>query len=147
LPLAEEVAADCGRPVLVVPAAIGAAKLHRALLAWDGSREAVRAFHDALPLLRQAGAAVEIAAIEGHEAALDLAPLLEHMRRHRIAVEGEVPLPASGSAARLVERLKEGHFDLLIMGACAHPVWLEFLFGGATPSALMNASTPVLISR
>jgi hypothetical protein len=46
-----------GRPVLVIPYAgtvdgIG----RRALIAWDGTREAVRAVHGALPLLDRAEA-------------------------------------------------------------------------------------------
>jgi nucleotide-binding universal stress UspA family protein len=143
--LAEDVAAACGRPVLVVPAAVAEGQIRRALIAWDGGREAVRALHDALPLLHQANAVAEIATID--EPASNLEPLLEHLRHHQIAVEGGVHLNASGSVAGLlVDRLKQGHFDLLIMGASGHAVWLEFLFGGTTPSALMNASTPVLIS-
>jgi hypothetical protein len=42
-----------GRPVLLVPYAGEFAALgRRVLVAWDGSREAARAAHDALPLLR-----------------------------------------------------------------------------------------------
>jgi nucleotide-binding universal stress UspA family protein len=43
--------------------------------------------------------------------------------------------------------VKQGHFDLLVMGAYGHPAWLEFLFGGTTPAALLNASSPVLVSH
>jgi hypothetical protein len=51
LPIAHSVVSRCGRPVLVVPAAVGPTSFARAAIAWDGSREAVRAVHDALPLL------------------------------------------------------------------------------------------------
>src|SRR5450755_1824016 len=51
LPIAHSVVSRCGRPVLVVPAAVGPISFARAAIAWDGSREAVRAVHDALPLL------------------------------------------------------------------------------------------------
>lgn len=146
--LAESVAADCGRPVLVVPAAIGTGQMRRALIAWDGGREAVRALHDAVPLLRQANSVAEIAMIDGDEPAELLKPLRDHLRRHQVAVEGDLHLHTSGStASALVDRLKQGHFDLLIMGAYGHPAWLEFLFSGTTPSALMNASAPVLVSH
>ncbi len=108
----------------------------------------MRALHDSLPLLLKAKATVEIAMIDGSEPAGILQPLVDHLRRHRIAVEDEIHLHTSGSTANaLMARLKQGHFDLLIMGAFGHPVWLEFLFGGTTPSALLNASTPVLTSR
>jgi nucleotide-binding universal stress UspA family protein len=129
LSLAEDVAVECGRPVLVVPAAVGKSQIRLALIAWDGGREAVRALHDALPLLRETKAAVEIATINDNEPADDLEPLLDHLRHHQIAVEGGVHLHASGSVAGvLVDRLKQGHFDLLVMGADGHPAWLEFLF-------------------
>jgi hypothetical protein len=52
LPIAHPVAVRCGRPVLVVPAAVQSNSLASAAVAWDGSRESVRAIHDALPLLR-----------------------------------------------------------------------------------------------
>src|ERR1039457_4564397 len=51
LPIAHSVISRCGRPVLVVPAAVGPSSFARAAIAWDGSREVVRAVHDALPLL------------------------------------------------------------------------------------------------
>lgn len=148
LSLAEDVAVDCGRPVLVVPAAVESGVLHRALIAWDGSREVVRALHDALPLLRHAKAAVEVATIDLATEGGGLRPLVDHLARHQIAVEGDVHLRRPGSTASvLVDRLKQGHFDLLVMGAYGHPVWLEFLFGGTTPSAVLNASSPVLLAH
>ena len=46
---------DSGRPALVIPRA-GPATLppRRAIVAWDGSREAARAASDAIPLLQSA---------------------------------------------------------------------------------------------
>jgi len=51
LPIAQSVVSRCGRPVLVVPAANEPTSFDRAAIASDGSREAVRNVHDALPLL------------------------------------------------------------------------------------------------
>lgn len=148
LSLAEAVAIDCGRPVLVVPADVDTREMRRALIAWDGGREAVRAVHDALPILRQSKAVVEIACIDEGEPKGSLQSLIDHLERHRIAVGGNVHLHAIDSAASaLIDRLRTGHFGLLIMGAYGHPAWLEFLFGGTTSSALTNASVPVLVSR
>jgi len=47
LPIAHSVVSRCGRPVLVVPAAVQLSALERIAIAWDGSREAVRSVHDA----------------------------------------------------------------------------------------------------
>lgn len=51
LPIAHSVVSRCGRQVLVMPAVIESTSFCRAAIAWDGSREAVRAVHDAIPLL------------------------------------------------------------------------------------------------
>lgn len=51
LPIAHSLVLQCGRPVLVVPALAQPCAFVRTAIAWDGSREAVRSVHDALPLL------------------------------------------------------------------------------------------------
>jgi len=95
----------------------------------------------------EAKARIEVAMIDD-EADGVLEPLFTHLRRHGLDVEEKIHLHTRSSAAdALVARLEQGHFDLLIMGAFRHPVWVEFLFGGTTASALGNASTPVLISH
>lgn len=48
LPIVHSVVLRCGRPVLVVPAILPQNALARIVVAWDGSREAVRAVHDCL---------------------------------------------------------------------------------------------------
>ena len=48
----EEIVVCCGRPVLMVPYVGSYSHVgRRVLVAWDGSREAVRALNDALPLI------------------------------------------------------------------------------------------------
>lgn len=145
LTLAEAVALGCGRPVLVVPGSIGKPELRRSLIAWDGSRAAVRAVHDALPLLQDS--TVEIVMIDAPPAAEPIEPLIEHLARHRVRIDGQVHLRGGPTAHRLVERVETQHFDLLVMGAYGHAAWVEFLFGGTTQSALMNSNVPVLISH
>src|ERR1019366_3398486 len=54
LPIAHSVVLLCGRPVLIVPVSVGSLVPVKVAVAWDGSREAVRAVHDALPLLKMA---------------------------------------------------------------------------------------------
>ncbi len=54
--------------------------------------------------------------------------------------------PAAPAHA-LATRLNDGHFDLLAMDAYGRPAWLEFLFGGTTPSTLLQATVPILMSH
>lgn len=147
--LAEEVVLGCGRPVLVLPDRLnGAVQMKRALVGWDGSREAVRAVHDAIPLLLKAGAQVELLVADEHGGSAPTTDLIDHLGRHGIAVDPARQLhtrTAAGDA--LLQRLAAREFDLLVMGAYGRPVWLEYLFGGTTRSALMRAPTPVLVSH
>lgn len=145
LSLAEVVSRDCGRPVIVVPAAIGEARIRRALIAWDGGREATRALHDALPLLD--GATVEIVAAPDTAGDTSVPALVDHLRHHRIITEGNVHLRGGSTATLLMERLRQKHFDLLVMGAYGHPAWVEFLFGGTTQTTLLGSMVPVLVSH
>lgn len=147
LSLAEALVGHCGRPLLVVPAQ--ASHLPQSVLvAWDGSREAVRAVHDALPLILATGANVEIAWFrERHEEA-DLYRLREHLDRHGVTVSSLISLDAHGdTSAELLSRLQKGHFDLLVMGAFGHPAWFEFLFGGTTAAAMLKSEIPILVSH
>jgi nucleotide-binding universal stress UspA family protein len=147
LSVAEGVVLKSGRPVLVVPADVKSAHLRHALIAWDGSREAVRAFHDALPLLQRASTLVEIVTF-GDDPPPNLEPLTEHLAHHNIEVDRSIHARAEGeTGAALAKRIRSGHFDLLVMGAYGQPAWLEFLFGGTTASALQQSSAPVLLSH
>lgn len=145
LSLAEVVARDCGRPVIVVPAGSEDARIRRALIAWDGSREAARALHDALPLL--GSATVEIVAANDSVSDAGIAELLQHLRHHHVAVENNIHLRGAAPATLLKDRLQQKHFDLLVMGAFGRPAWLEFLFGGTTQSALLDIKVPMLVSH
>src|SRR3712207_6710755 len=80
--LAEAAFMDSGHPALVIPRA-GAAALppRRAIVAWDGSREAARASTDAIALLRSAEMVMVV--MVGSREASDRSgdELAEHLRR------------------------------------------------------------------
>jgi nucleotide-binding universal stress UspA family protein len=147
LSLAEALVGRCGRPLLVVP--VQRSPLPKSVLvAWDGSREAVRALHDALPLIRSTGAAVEIAWFRERHGEEDLDRVRDHLARHDIIVSDLIALDARGDApAALLTRLNEGHFDMLVMGAFGHPTWFEFLFGGTTAAVMLKSNVPILVSH
>ncbi len=52
--LIETLLFESGRPLIVVPPGCGTVATRRILVAWDGSAQAARALHDALPFLVQA---------------------------------------------------------------------------------------------
>lgn len=151
---AETLVMSAGRPVLFVPYAgefpsIG----ERALVAWDGSREATRAAHDALPFLEHAKRTTVVAVVAGDsEAATTRVPAADAalmLARHAPDVNVlDIDSGAGGSVGdTLLSRAYETGSDLLVMGAYGHPRWHELLMGGATRTVLASMTLPVLMSH
>ena len=150
LPIAHSVVLRCGRPVLVVPAVVQPGALEKIAVAWDGSREAVRAVHDALPLLRLSRSVQIVTmihpSVEDNE--VDAKSLLAHLFNHGIKVGTDVlQIRTVEEHESLRKQIEQGHYDLLVMGGYSHPMWLEFIFGGATRSILMSSKIPVFVSH
>jgi len=150
LPIAHSVVLRCGRPVVVVPAAVGPISFARVAIAWDGSREAVRAVHDALPLLALSQS-VEIVTIippSAVESDDDAKHLSAHLANHGIKIEGGViQIRAEEEPITLRKQMETAQYDLLVMGGYSRPMWLEFIFGGTTQSMLLSSKIPVLVSH
>lgn len=148
LPIAHSVVVRCGRPVLVVPSVVKGNWLQKVAVAWDGSREAVRAIHDALPLLRLAQSVRILTLMAPHATNSDVESMVRHLARHGIGCETEFPQFWNVEEhASLRKAIKQGEYGLLVMGAYSHPKWLEFIFGGATQSILLTSTIPVLVSH
>ena len=150
LPVAHSVVTHCGRPLLIVPAAVSSDPMTSAIIAWDGSRECVRAVHDAIPLLHGMSS-VQLVAVTSPDKVSDTADttmLTEHLGRHDITVS-LLPFVHTDESEHkaLLRILIAAECDLLVMGGYSRPPWYEFLFGGATKSVLLHAKTTVLISH
>lgn len=143
-----------GRPVLVVPYAGSFSSVgRRIMIAWDGSREATRAVHDALPLLKQAEQViiVTINALNGEAPGTripgaDLATLLA---RHNVVVttldlESVKDVP---TGEMLLARIEDTASDLVVMGGYGHTRWHELVLGGVTRTMLESMTVPVLMSH
>jgi nucleotide-binding universal stress UspA family protein len=150
LAVANSVILRCGRPVLVVSADAPATTLAKIAIAWDGSREAVRAIHDALPLMHLSRS-LEILTMVDPSAVLDEADgnsLTAHLAHHRVEVStGIRQIITPDEHTSLPNEVEQGCYDLLVMGGYSHPMWAEFLFGGATQSILLSSKTPMLLSH
>jgi nucleotide-binding universal stress UspA family protein len=151
---AAHVVLHAGRPVLVLPFGAAPASIAtRALVCWDGGKEAARALAMALPLLKRAnlvqlvvfdtgGASrtaqdalaaspVEWLARHGVTAMLTVHKI-DSRRRHAV---GEALLATAGEHAA----------DLLVMGAYGHSRLRETILGGVTRTVLEEMSLPVLM--
>jgi nucleotide-binding universal stress UspA family protein len=145
----EALVIESGRPILGLPLAniwtrIGS----NVVVAWDGSREAARAVHDALPFLHDART-VRIISIETDpNAPCSPVSLASHLRRIGISAEidANTRMILDTPEGEILARLQEGEADLLVAGAFGHPRLTERLFGGASRTFLHQMMIPVLAS-
>ena len=150
--LAESLVLSSGRPIIVFPPRGTVSQVHRILVAWNATRESIRAVSDALPLLAKAQA-VEVLVVdhqrrpEGHgqEPGADIA---RHLVRHGAHVEVRRLSSGGKDVGRLLlSQAAAFGADLLVMGAYGHTQLREWIFGGVTRTVLYEAGLPVLMSR
>src|SRR5204862_6618991 len=147
----EDIVTACGRPVLVTPyAGNGTTIGRRVLIAWDATREATRALHDALPLLGKAEA-VAVVTVRAREAGFERDPpgldrIVRHLERHGITARAEQilqgDLPVSDV---LVSGAADLDADRIVAGAYHDSPVGEDLVGGAR-RALVEAK-PARVPR
>lgn len=151
--LLEGVLLGGGRPVLVVPAdwkkeTVGT----RAVVAWDASREASRALHDALMLMPE-GAKVCVTTIDakpgdtghGEGPAWDIGA---HLARHGLNVEvrneDSIGRPV---AEALLDVATSFDADLIVMGGYRHARLQQAFLPGVTRTLLRKMKVPLLLSH
>ncbi len=151
--LAESVVLEGGRPVLVVPYAGEFEKVgERALVAWNGTRESVRAVNDAIPLLTDAKR-VSVLALNPSDGGrihgdLPSADICLHLSRHGIRAEAQTLTARDIDAGdMLLSCVADDSSDLLVMGAYGQPRFREMVLGGATRQILKQMTVPVLMSH
>lgn len=148
--VAEALIFGSGRPVLLFPVSADDQSFGTIVVAWDGSRGAARAVHDALPLLRRAKS-VQLVSVTGEKALSEsarLAGLSAHLGRHGITAEThQVPAQGTDAGSVLLRHAEEGGADLLVMGAYGRSKVREFILGGATATILSSTEIPVLLSH
>jgi len=148
--LAESVLMGSGRPVLMVPhegsfPSVG----ERVLIAWNRSREATRAVHDALPLLTSAKQVTVMEVDSSHrDGHIPGADVVRHLTRHGARAE------ASSTTANgidvgnaILSRAADLGIDCLVMGGYGHSRLGELVFGGVTRTIMDTMTVPTLMSH
>ncbi len=145
------IALGCGRPVLVLPLVMSQALIGaRALVAWNGSREAARAANDALPLLKRAES-VEVVSVNPRSKDVGEQPVPDialHLSRHGVRVETRTLGTDDREPGRiLMEHAASTGAGLLVLGAFGRARLRELIFGGVTDYVLRHVACPVLVSH
>jgi nucleotide-binding universal stress UspA family protein len=143
---------DSGRPVLVVPPQFKPRPIRHAVVAWQPTREATRAVHDGLPLLKFAET-IDVLVVDpvvadsrhGQEPGADIAT---HLARQGLRVRVVVrPLMGEHAATVIVRQAVETGAELVVAGGYSHSRVRESIIGGATRTLLETCPVPVLLSH
>lgn len=143
----------CRMPCLLLPtdSADRSGLFPRVAIGWNGSIEATRAMHAALPFLH---AAEHVTLIDGararspddtYEPAPDFDPV-RYLARHGIAAQRKTlrTTPSHAGEALLAATVHD-RSDLLVMGGYSHSPVRERILGGATRHVLAHAPLAVLM--
>lgn len=116
-------------------------------IAWNGSREALRALRAALPLLRRASRVVLLRSASTRPIDDPSWPPAQSLDAY-LAWQGIDCVPATVSIngpEALFAAAADTDADLLVMGAYGKGRYAEWLFGGATQYALRNVRMPLFL--
>jgi nucleotide-binding universal stress UspA family protein len=138
-----------GRQLLLVPYIhSGPLKTGRALICWDGSSQAARAVHDALPFLERAQV-IDVVSVNGTAPReSSAATLIDHLARRGLSVNLQQAVAEPSNIHNVVLSLAADlGSDFLVMGGYGHSRLREIILGGMTRGMLESLTIPALISH
>lgn len=143
---------ESGVPLLLVPPGARDAVPRHVVIAWKSTREAIRAVHDALPLL--------IAAQHVHLLYIDADPdepsrkddaslrVVTHLQRHGVAASPvHRGYEEGGAGPAILNFVKESGADCIVAGGYGRSRASEFLFGGVTRTLIRHSPIPVFLAH
>jgi nucleotide-binding universal stress UspA family protein len=145
-----------GRPALLCPPRPPERLGHGALIAWNGSPEALHAIKGAMPFLRHMRRVLVLSV--GGERAGDPSllsgdpsqceELAGYLACHGVPAErASVPGQNGDVAGQILAEARRIAADLIVMGAYSHSRLREAILGGTTRSVIENADLPVLLAH
>lgn len=145
-----EMVLKAGAPCIVVPRAIAPSEnIAKVAVAWNGSEEAMRAVHGAIPFLQ--GRSVLLLTGPERETYSNVEwktpfHIREYLEAHGVNVwPRALDVDDDEAGAELLKQAMDFKADLLVMGAYGHSRFSEWLLGGATRHVLAHAHLPVLL--
>jgi nucleotide-binding universal stress UspA family protein len=140
---------DTGRPLLLAPAKPPARTGSNIALFWNGSPQAARAVHFALPFLKRADRVVVLSARE-EESPTPGEGLVAYLAKHDVQASFRIFSaggPGGDVGRGLLTEAEKESADLVVMGAFTHSRLRQLVLGGVTRAVLNSATLPVLLAR
>jgi nucleotide-binding universal stress UspA family protein len=140
-----------GAPMLILPdywklSPVG----ENIVIAWNASREAIRAVHDAMPLLVKAKK-VTIFTFSARESGLQATSemLSDHLLRHGVVakISDWTDTGEMSALEGLFANLDTQNADLIVAGAFGHSRLFESLFGGVSLDMMRQPTAPLFLAH
>jgi nucleotide-binding universal stress UspA family protein len=150
--LPDDLVLALGRPVLMIPYVGEFTTFDHVLIAWNGTREATRALHDAMFVIERADA-VTVIEVEASGSAGGLpnpatAEVVAALKRRGIEAAAESTVTDGTPVADIIlSRAADLTADLIVMGAYGHSRLRELVMGGTSRSIFQEMTVPVLMSH
>jgi nucleotide-binding universal stress UspA family protein len=143
---AEAVVRRSGKPVLVTPEHFR--QIERMAVAYDGSAPADNALELAAELSEASGWPLTVVMItEDLTLGANLTRKAEGILAARKLAVTPLILPGKKEDKTLLEYIREGSVELLVMGAYGHNRLRELLLGSTTSAVIRKSTIPVLMTR
>ncbi len=118
----------------------------RVLIAWTRTREAARAVHDALPILRRASSVTILTCRSSRERPGEV--IRAYLLRHGVMAEVRADFGDNDEPGEVIlDHAQDRSADLVVMGAYGHSRLRELVLGGTTAYVLSRTTIPVLMSH
>lgn len=141
----EAVTRRASKPVLVIPGPFGC--IASPLLPYDGSSPAGKALEKAAELSSALGLPLTIVAFSDDEEEREkrAEEVRSYLKPYSLAVHIEAGSGAPATA--ILETVRTGGHDLIVMGAFGHSRIMEMVLGSTTETVLRQSSVPVLLTH
>lgn len=146
--VAEAVLMESGSGLLLVPPGHASDLAGNAAIAWNGSAEAARAVHRALPLLKESREVAIMAPEEGSMRGPGPEALAAYLALHGIRCHvHRLPTNWTHIGETLMATAREENASFIVMGAFSQGKLRQLILGGATRFMLNHAQLPVLFTH
>lgn len=143
---------ETGKPIVLIPSDWDKSTFgSNIVVGWDGSREAIRAIQDAMPLLQKANhvEAVSVNHTDADETA-DLSEISSYLTRRNVS--NSFKLAVTDDLLNSPEKVLHSYAgklsaDLIVVGGYGHTRLREIILGGVTRFLSKNSTVPVLFSH
>lgn len=139
---------DTGRPALLIPSKYDRPLGDTVTIAWDGSSEAAKSIHNAMPLIRRAKSVEVVYVRDGRRDDIDPKDIAKYLALHGVdATPKTIECPDGRKAECLIEAAKANGNALLVMGAYGDDPMAAGSYGNTTRAVVSGADMAILIAH